>query len=177
MGGIGGGVQPGTLTPSSFSLKSLSEEGERGSCKNKGEVEEELLVGEVGGGGGGGEGGLSQGMITYVHCLSSEPVVSCWRRSCYEDAASDRRTLCYFQRKTTKMGNNQQAQAQTRSQYQYQARSGPRSEGCLRKRLLSASKVHQRPDSLWTPKPLLGPVFRGSSEATLTSKDSKGKRT
>lgn len=115
-------------------------------------------------------------MITYVHCLSSEPVVSCWRRSCYEDAAGDRRTLCSFQPKTTKMGNSQHAQAQTRSQYQYQARSGPRSEGCLRKRLMSASKVHQRPDSLWTPKPLLGPVFKGSSEATLTSKDGKGKR-
>lgn len=115
-------------------------------------------------------------MITYVHCLSSGPVVSCWRRSCYEDAAGDRRTLCSFKPKTTKMGNNQQAQAQTRSQCQYQTRSGPRSEGCLRKRLLSVSKVHQRPDSLWTPKPLLGPVFKGSSsEAMLTSKDGKGK--
>lgn len=121
-------------------------------------------------------GGLSRGMITYVHCLSSEPVVSCWRRPCYEDAAGDRRTLFSFQPKTTKMGNSQQAQTQARSQYQYQARSGPRSEGCLRKRLLSASKVHQRPDSLWTPKPLLGPIFKGSSEATLTSKDGKGNR-
>lgn len=136
------------------------------------------MVGEFGGGGGGGEGSLTRGMITYVHCLSTEPVVSCWRRPCYEDAAGDRRTLCSFQHKTTKMGNSQQTQAQTRSQYQYQARPGPRSEGCLRKRLLSASKVHQRPDSLWTPKPLLGPVsaFKGSSEATLTSKDGKGKR-
>lgn len=119
-----------------------------------------------------GRGVLSRGMITYVHCLSSEPVVSCWRRSCYEDAAADRRTLCSFQPRTTKMGNSQTAQAQS----QYQARSGPRSEGCLRKRLLSASKVYQRPDSLWTPKPLLGPVFKGSSEATLTSKEGKGKR-
>lgn len=55
-----GGVQPVTLTPSSFSLKCLSEERERGSCKNKREVEEELLVGEVSGGGG-GEGGQARG--------------------------------------------------------------------------------------------------------------------
>uniref|UniRef100_A0AAV2KE51 Uncharacterized protein n=1 Tax=Knipowitschia caucasica TaxID=637954 RepID=A0AAV2KE51_KNICA len=42
-----------------------------------------------------------------------------------------------------------------------------RPEGCLRKRLLSMSKVHQKPDSLWTSKPLLGPN-RASPAKTAT---------
>ncbi|XP_034384048.1 LOW QUALITY PROTEIN: NHS-like protein 1 [Cyclopterus lumpus] len=59
---------------------------------------------------------------------------------------------------------------------QTQTFSGPRPawpEGCLRKRLLSMSRVHQRPDSLWTPKPLLGPIIKGTPGKTRTSQDSK----
>uniref|UniRef100_A0A671XDM9 NHS like 1 n=2 Tax=Sparus aurata TaxID=8175 RepID=A0A671XDM9_SPAAU len=95
-------------------------------------------------------------MITYVHCLSSEPVVSCWHRACYEDPPGEKRTVCSFQ-PAKKMGNS----------LQHQAFPSPRPEGCLRKRLLSVSKVHQRPDSLWTPKPLLGPDTKGSQGKVL----------
>ncbi|XP_071335344.1 NHS-like protein 1 isoform X4 [Trachinotus anak] len=48
-----------------------------------------------------------------------------------------------------------------------------RPEGCLRKRLLSVSKVHQKQDSLWTPKPLLGPDAKGSPGKTQTYQDGK----
>lgn len=89
-------------------------------------------------------------MITYVHCLSPEPVVSCWDKACYEVPSGEKRTLCSFQTKK-KMGNSPQ----------HPTVPSPRPEGCLRKHLLSMSKVHQRPGSLWTPKPLLGPVFKG----------------
>lgn len=56
-----------------------------------------------------------------------------------------------------------------------QASPGPRPakpEGCLRKRLLSVSKVHQKQDTLWTPKPLLGP--QSSPGKTQTYQDGKG---
>lgn len=103
------------------------------------------------------------GMITYVHCHSSKPVVSCWHRACYEDPSGEKQTLCSFQ-PAKKMGNSLQPQAFP----------NPRPEGCLRKRLLSVSKVHQRPDSLWTPKPLLGPVAKSSPGKTRTFQDDKG---
>ncbi|KAJ4928606.1 hypothetical protein JOQ06_004236 [Pogonophryne albipinna] len=105
-------------------------------------------------------------MITYVHCLSSKPVVSCWHKACYEDPSGQKRTLCSLSAK--KMGNS----------FHHQAFPSPRParpEGCLRKRLLSISKVHQRPESLWTPKPLLGPVTKGSQKKTQTSQDGKGR--
>ena len=100
-------------------------------------------------------------MITYVQCLSSEPVVSCWHRACYEDPAEK-----LPPRTPTKMGNSLQLQLQA---------SGPvRPEGSVLRRLLSV-KVHQRQDSLWTPKPLLGPVTKGSPGHTYTYKDGKGR--
>ncbi|XP_068433026.1 NHS-like protein 1 isoform X2 [Clinocottus analis] len=104
-------------------------------------------------------------MITYVHCLSSKPVVNCWDRVCYEDPPGEKRTLCSYL-STNKMGNSLQTQAF----------SGPRPawpEGRLRKRLLSMSKVHQRPDSLWTPKPLLGPIAKGTPGKKRTIQDGK----
>lgn len=105
-------------------------------------------------------------MITYVHCLSSEPVVSCWHRACYEDPLSEKRTLCSFQ-PAKNMANSLQSQA-------FPGPRHARPEGCLRKRLLSVSKVHQRPDSLWTPKPLLGPDAKASPDKTQTFQDGKG---
>ncbi|XP_027139727.1 NHS-like protein 1 isoform X4 [Larimichthys crocea] len=104
-------------------------------------------------------------MITYVHCLSSEPVVSCWHRACYEDPLGEKRTLCSFQ-PAKKMGNSLQSQA-------FPGPRHARPEGSLRKRLLSVSKVHQRPDSLWTPKPLLGPVAKASADKTQNFQDGK----
>ncbi|KAL7387776.1 hypothetical protein ABVT39_000759 [Epinephelus coioides] len=104
-------------------------------------------------------------MITYVRCLSSEPVVSCWHRACYEDPSGEKRTLCSFL-PANKMGNSLQPQA-------FPSPRPARPEGCLRKRLLSVSKVHQKADSLWTPKPLLGPDVKGSPGKTLTFPDDK----
>ncbi|GAA6234312.1 NHS-like protein 1 [Lates japonicus] len=104
-------------------------------------------------------------MITYVHCLSPEPVVSCWHRACYEDPPSGRRTLCSF-KPANKMGNSLQPEA-------FPSPRPARPEGCLRKRLLSVSKVHQKQDSLWTPKPLLGPDAKGSPGKKQTYQDGK----
>lgn len=89
-------------------------------------------------------------MITYVHCLSPEPVVSCWDKACYEVPSGEKQTICSVQT-NKKMGNS----------LQHPTLPSPRPGGCLRKHLLSMSKVHQRPGSLWTPKPLLGPVSKG----------------
>ncbi|KAJ8356748.1 hypothetical protein SKAU_G00195420 [Synaphobranchus kaupii] len=75
-------------------------------------------------------------MIAYVHCLSPEPAASCWRGTCYEE---DEELLPLFKRG---MGN-----------------VPPKPEASLRRRLLCA-KIHQKQDSLWTPKPLLGPQPR-----------------
>ncbi|XP_074540958.1 NHS-like protein 1 isoform X4 [Halichoeres trimaculatus] len=105
-------------------------------------------------------------MITYVHCLSSERVVSCWHRVCYEDPVR-RKGTASSPRPGKKMGNSLQPHEVLPNP------RPPRPEGCLRKRLLSMSKVHQRPDSLWTPKPLLGPVVTGSPGTTLTFQDGK----
>ncbi|XP_055362481.1 NHS-like protein 1 isoform X3 [Betta splendens] len=104
-------------------------------------------------------------MITYVHCLSSEPVDNCWHRACYEDPSSDKKAVCSF-RLASKMGNSLQAEA-------FPGPRPARPEGCLRKRLLSVSKVHQKQDSLWTPKPLLGPVAAGSPGKTQTYHEGK----
>ncbi|XP_017278759.2 NHS-like protein 1 isoform X5 [Kryptolebias marmoratus] len=102
-------------------------------------------------------------MITYVHCLSSGPVVSCWDRACYEDPLGRKQTLCSF-KPSNNMGNSQQALASPSPR-------PAKPEGCLHKRLLSVSKVHQKQDSLWTPKPLLGPS--GLPGKTQTSEDGK----
>ncbi|XP_056283736.1 NHS-like protein 1 isoform X4 [Pseudoliparis swirei] len=59
---------------------------------------------------------------------------------------------------------------------QTQTCSGPRParpEDSLCKRLLSMSRVHQRPDSLWTPKPLLGAIIKGTPGKTGTFQDGK----
>lgn len=106
--------------------------------------------------------GLSWGMIAYVRCLSPEPVVSCWHTPCYEDPPGEKRTLCTSQ-PASKMGNSLQPEAPARP------------EGCLRKRLLSVSKVHQKQDSLWTPKPLLGPITGSSPGQAHTYQDCKGR--
>ncbi|XP_054875931.1 NHS-like protein 1 isoform X2 [Poeciliopsis prolifica] len=104
-------------------------------------------------------------MITYVQCLSSEPAVSCWDRACYEDRPGSKQTLCSF-KPCSNMGNSLQGQACPNPKT-------PKSEGCLRKRLLSVSKVHQKQDSLWTPKPLLGPVVEESPGKTTTCLEGK----
>ncbi|KAJ8274749.1 hypothetical protein COCON_G00093740 [Conger conger] len=72
-------------------------------------------------------------MIAYIHCLSSGSEARCRRTARYEE---DEVLLPLFKRR---MGN-----------------VPPKPEFSLRRRLLSA-KVHQKQDSLWTPKPLLGP--------------------
>ncbi|XP_034018230.1 NHS-like protein 1 isoform X2 [Thalassophryne amazonica] len=102
-------------------------------------------------------------MITYVHCLSSQPPITCWHRACYEDSLGEKQTLCSLQ-PATKMGNS----------FQPQALSSPRPDrpdGCLRRRLLSVSKVHQKQESLWTPKPLLRPIAKSSPGKTYTYQD------
>lgn len=108
--------------------------------------------------------GLILEMITYVHCLSVDPAVSCLDRACYEDPLGKQRTLCSF-KPSSNMGNSLQAPAS-------RSPRPAKPEGCLRKRLLSVSKVHQKQDSLWTPKPLLGP--QGSPGKTQTRPDGKG---
>ncbi|XP_077568372.1 NHS-like protein 1 isoform X2 [Stigmatopora nigra] len=92
-------------------------------------------------------------MIAYAHCLSTAPVVSCWQGSCYEDPPGD------------KMGNRLQPEALPR-------------QGCLRKRLLSVSKVHQRQDSLWTPKPLAtSPPGKSENDKAVSNLDEESKWT
>ncbi|TNN68636.1 hypothetical protein EYF80_021150 [Liparis tanakae] len=105
-------------------------------------------------------------MITHVHCLSSKPVVNCWHGACYEDPPGGKRTLCSFL-STNKMGNSLQTQTCSGTR-------PARPEGSLCKRLLSMSRVHQRPDSLWTPKPLLGAIIKGTPRKTGTFQDGKG---
>lgn len=117
----------------------------------------------------GGGWGLSRGMITYVQCLSSGPVVSsCWDKACYEGPPGKKRTLCSIW-PGAKMGNSLRYEA---TGHPYPRAVKP--EGCLRKRLLSVSKVHQKQDSLWTPKPMLGPVKKGLHGTTTDSQDTKG---
>ncbi|XP_061890614.1 NHS-like protein 1 isoform X3 [Entelurus aequoreus] len=99
-------------------------------------------------------------MITYVHCLSSRPVVSCWHRACYEDPPPSS-----FQSPNT-MGNSLQSEV-------CPSVRPPRTEGCLRKRMLSMSKIHQKQDSLWTPKPLHGRLAKSPSRKSQTSQDNK----
>ncbi|KAM8846389.1 NHS-like protein 1 isoform 3-T3 [Synchiropus picturatus] len=106
-------------------------------------------------------------MITYVHCLSSEPVVSCWPRVCYEEPFGEKKTLCSF-KPTGEMGNTLRPEASLSPGHR-----PVKTEGCLRKRLLSMSKVHQKQDSLWTPKPMLGPLNKGSPGITLTYHDGR----
>ncbi|KAM9703112.1 NHS-like protein 1 isoform 2-T2 [Menidia menidia] len=101
-------------------------------------------------------------MITYAYCLSTEPVGSCWHKPCYEDPPGEKQTPCSF-KPSSIMGNSLKARAIP----------SPRPEGCLRKRLLSVSKVHQKQDSLWTPKPLLGPVAGGPAGKTQTHLEGK----
>lgn len=105
-------------------------------------------------------------MITYVHCLSPEPVVSCWHKACYEDPSSENRTFGSF-KPAIQMGNSLQSEA-------FPSHWPIRPERCLRKRLLSVSKVHQKPDSLWKAKPQLGPEPKGSTVRTDTHQDNTG---
>ncbi|KAJ3607123.1 hypothetical protein NHX12_026637 [Muraenolepis orangiensis] len=100
-------------------------------------------------------------MITYVQCLSSERQVSCWHGACYEEPSAGE----HFQ--NTAMGNSLHSDVAPSPR-------PARTEGCLRKRLLSVSKVHQRQDSLWTPKTLLGPVGKGPPGQTRAYWDGKG---
>lgn len=102
-----------------------------------------------------------------MHCLSSEPAVSCWHGACYEDPSGQNKTLCSFKPRC-EMGNKLQVQALPSS-------NPCRPEGGLRRRLLSVSKVHQKPDSLWTPKPLLGPAADDLQRKTQSCQDGKGK--
>ncbi|XP_028252790.1 NHS-like protein 1 isoform X3 [Parambassis ranga] len=94
-----------------------------------------------------------------------EPVVNCWHKACFEDAAGKQQTLCSFQ-PADKMGNSHKSQA-----FPYPLPTRP--ECCLRKRLLSVSKVYQKQDSLWIPKPLLGPTANGPPGKTQTYQDRK----
>ena len=68
-------------------------------------------------------------MIAYVHCLSSGSEARRWRAACHEQ---DEELLPPSKRR---MGN-----------------VPPKPEASL-----LYAKVHQKRDSLWTPKPLLGP--------------------
>ncbi|XP_048083705.1 Nance-Horan syndrome protein isoform X2 [Alosa alosa] len=72
-------------------------------------------------------------MIAYVDCLSTEPSTKCWNRRYYED--EDELLPLYSHRLQ------------------------PKTEGSLRRRLLT-SKIHQQQDALWAPRPLAGPVHR-----------------
>ncbi|XP_042602638.1 NHS-like protein 1 isoform X3 [Cyprinus carpio] len=97
-------------------------------------------------------------MLTYAQHLSIVHVADC----CYQvwDA-----NLC-----TCKMGNNPPSQLQSSALEPAQAPS-TRSECGIKRRLL-ASKVHQRPESLWTPKPMLRVEGKGSKVDTLTRSES-----
>lgn len=110
-------------------------------------------------------GQVLAGMITYVHCLSPGPVVSCWDKACYEVPSGEKPTLCSVQTKK-KMGNS----------LQHPPFPSPRPEGCLRKHFFSMSKVHQRPSSLWTPKPLLAPVSKGGPGKMHQDGKGRGRR-
>ncbi|XP_026146639.1 NHS-like protein 1 isoform X4 [Carassius auratus] len=101
-------------------------------------------------------------MLTYAQHLSIVHVADC----CYQvwDAK-----LC-----TCKMGNNPPSQLQSSALEPAQAPS-TRSECGIKRRLL-ASKVHQRPESLWTPKPMLRVEGKGSKGDTLTRSESCCKR-
>jgi len=111
-------------------------------------------------------------MITYVQCLSSERQVGCWQGAGYEEPSSAAGKQPFHNKPSPSMGNSLHSDATA-------CGPGPRprparTEGRLHKRLLSVSKVHQRQDSLWTPKPLLGPVAKGPRGQTHTYQDGKG---
>ncbi|TRY96413.1 hypothetical protein DNTS_033282 [Danionella cerebrum] len=95
--------------------------------------------------------------------------------SCLEEHLVD---FCFLQRDakpyTCKMGNTTPSQLQPSAMDPVQS-SGSRSECGIKRRLL-ASKVHQRPESLWTPKPMLRAQAKGSQGDTLTRSQSCCKR-
>lgn len=70
-------------------------------------------------------------MIAYVDCLSTEPSTKCWNRRYYED--EDELLPLYTRRLQ------------------------PKTEGSLRRRLLT-HKIYQQQDALWAPRPLAGPI-------------------
>lgn len=70
-------------------------------------------------------------MIAYVDCLSTEPSAKCWNRRYYED--EDELLPLYTRRLQ------------------------PKTEGSLRRRLLT-SKIYQQQDALWAPRPMAGPI-------------------
>ncbi|XP_050995454.1 NHS-like protein 1 isoform X3 [Labeo rohita] len=72
------------------------------------------------------------------------------------------------------MGNNPPSQLQSSALEPAQT-PGTRSECGIKRRLL-ASKVHQRPESLWTPKPMLRVEGKVSQGGTLTRSQSCCKR-
>ncbi|KAI4902322.1 hypothetical protein NFI96_003579 [Prochilodus magdalenae] len=86
-------------------------------------------------------------MLTYVQCLSSTPLLGCSYTACYEE----RKAKPFSHRlRSRKMGNTQPLPQGS----DLSSTCTPRVDGTLRRRLL-ASKVHQRPESLWTPRPML----------------------
>ncbi|XP_026088556.1 NHS-like protein 1 isoform X2 [Carassius auratus] len=99
-------------------------------------------------------------MPTYAQHLSIVNVVDC----CYQVRYAN---LC-----PCKMGNNPPSQLQTPSLEPAQT-PGTRNECSIRRRLL-APKVYQRPESLWTPKPMLR--VEGLRGDTLTRSQSCCKR-
>ncbi|XP_042633788.1 NHS-like protein 1 isoform X4 [Cyprinus carpio] len=101
-------------------------------------------------------------MPTYAQHLSIVNVVD----FCYQVRDAN---LC-----TCNMGNNPPSQLQSSSLEPAQT-PGTRSECGIRRRLL-ASKVYQRPESLWTPKPMLRVEGKGSQGDTLTRSQSCCKR-
>lgn len=101
-------------------------------------------------------------MLTYAQHLSIVHVVDC----CFQERDAK---LC-----TCKMGNTPPSQLQSSALDPTQTPSS-RSECGIRRRLL-ASKVHQRPESLWTPKPMLRVEGKGSQGDTLTRSQSCCKR-
>ncbi|CAL8312753.1 unnamed protein product [Lota lota] len=107
-------------------------------------------------------------MITYVRCLSSERQVSCRHGARYEEPLAAGKAV-----QNPAMGNRLNPDP---GPSPGPSPGLPRAEGRLRKRLLSISKIHQRQDSLWTPKPLLGPVAKGPPGQTHTYQDAKGNR-
>lgn len=103
-------------------------------------------------------------MLTYVQHLSTVPVLGCWYKACYKERDANR-SKC-------KMGNTPPLQLHSTV---VDVNPGTRTECSIRRRLL-ASKVHQRPESLWTPKPMLRAEGKGTQGDTLTRSQSCCKR-
>lgn len=99
-------------------------------------------------------------MLTYAQHLSTVPVLGCWYKACYKERDANHSNC--------KMGNTPPSQLQSTV---VDSNPGTRTECSIRRRLL-ASKVHQRPESLWTPKPMLRVEGKGTQGDTLTRSQS-----